>query len=205
MKKRILFIIFLVNCILNLPADEFQPATVAEDGNNITFYAGINPFALIAFLPHGIGTAVTGFGVISGQEFGISVYGGMHFLKSHSSEMRFSTGPADAVTWDTQLQIGYIWYPFEQFLDWKGGLTSGIMLRQFFWNNRITDYLILNFTPELLLGWRFNVKSIAFDLRGGWNFASITWSNMPHTKASTGWTPFPYNLTFIAGIAWVFN
>ena len=187
-----------------LQAEEYQSITLMEHEKKISFYAGANPLALIAFLPNGIGTAGTLFGVISGQEFGISLYGGMIFAKSHSFEMRFSTGPADAIVWDTQLQFGYIWYPLRQFLDWNGGLTTGLMLRQFFWNNRITDYAIFNVTPEILLGWRFKIKSIAIDLRGGWNFASITWSNMPHTKAAIGWTPFPYNLTLMTGISWLF-
>ena len=99
------------------------------------------------------------------------------FAKSHSLEMRLSTGPANTVIWDTQLQFGYIWYPFEQFLD----------------------------SPELLLGWFFRVKSLAFDVRAGWNIASVTWSNMPYTEAAAGWTPFPFNLTLTTGIAWVFN
>ena len=99
----------------------------------------------------------------------------------------------------------YIWYPFEQFMDWSGGLTSGFMLRQFFWNNKITEYTIFNLTPELLLGWCFRVKSLAFDVRAGWNIASVTWSNIPYTKAATGWTPFPFNLTLTTGIAWVFD
>jgi hypothetical protein len=129
----------------------------------------------------------------------------MVFKEAHSLEMRFSTGPANDVIWDTQLQIGYIWYPFQQFMDWNGGLTAGLMLRQFFWHNRITDNNIFNLTPELLLGWRFKVKSLAFDLRTGWNFASVTWSDIPHTKAGIGWTSFPINLTLVFGIAWIFN
>ena len=79
------------------------------------------------------------------------------------------------------------------------------MARQIFWNNRITDHIIFNLTPELLLGWRFNVKSLGFDVRAGWNMASVTWSNMPYTKAATGWTSFPLNLTLTTGIVWTFK
>jgi hypothetical protein len=68
----------------------------------------------------------------------------------------------------------------------------------------VSYVLIYNLTPELTLGWRFRVKSLAFDLRAGWNIASVTWSDMPHTKVATGWTPFPINLTLITGIAWIF-
>jgi hypothetical protein len=203
--KRFL-IAFLVVCFIqNLTAEETQSETTSEKEKIILFYAGINPWALIAFLPNGLGSVGTGLGIVSGQEFGISLYGGMNFAKAHSLESRFSTGPGSAAIWDTQLQFGYIWYPLQQFMDWNGGLSTGLMLRQFFWNNRITDYVTFNLTPELLLGWRFRVKSLAFDVRAGWNFASIAWSNMPHTKAATGWTPFPTNLALITGIAWVFN
>jgi len=188
-----------------LAAEENQHLEMQKDNKKITFYAGINPLALFSFLPNPIATYVTGFGIASGQEFGLALYGGMYFSKAHSLEIRFSTGPSDLVVWDTQLQLGYIWYPFEQFMNWNGGLSLGFILRQFFWNNRITNYLIFNLTPEILLGWRFNVKSLAFDIRAGWNIASVTWSTIPNTIASTGWTPFPYNLTLTTGIAWVFN
>ena len=184
-----------------LPAQNILPAS---EYNKPVFYAGINPLALLAFLPNGIGTFGTVFGVVSNQEFGISFYGGMNFAKAHSLEARFSTGPASTVIWDTQLQFGYVWYPLEQFFKWNGGLTSGIMLRQFFWNNRITDNTNFNLTPELLLGWRFIVKSLAFDVRAGWNFSSITWSTIPNTKTAARWTPFPYNVTLTTGIAWIF-
>ena len=199
-----LLVIFLIFSNY-LTAEEPQHEIAAKQEKNITFYAGINPLALIAFLPNGAGTFGTAWGIISGQEFGISLYGGIHLANSHSLETRFSTGPSDAVVWDTQLQLGYIWYPFEEFMNWNGGLSSGLILRQFFWNNRITEYTNFNLTPELFLGWRFVIKSLAFDVRAGWNLAAVTWSNMPNTKISTGWTPFPYNLTLTTGIAWIFN
>jgi len=202
--KRLLLIALFVGFLQNIATEEFQPVDISENKENITFYAGINPLALIAFLPNPVGILGSGFGIASNQEFGISLYGGMNFAKAHSVEMRFSTGPANIVIWDTQLQLGYIWYPFEQFLNWKGGLISGLMLRQFFWNNRITDYVTFNLTPELLLGWRFKAKSLAFDVRAGWNPASVTWSTMPYTKAAAGWTPFPFNLALTTGIAWKF-
>jgi hypothetical protein len=120
--------------------------------------------------------------------------------------MRFSTRPANIVIWDTQLQLGYIWYPFEQYLGWDGGLCAGFMLRQIFWYNNINEYTIYNLTPEILLGWRFKVNSLAFDLRTGWNFASVTWSNMPNTKIASRWTPtIPFSITFTTGVAWMFN
>ena len=89
-------------------------------------------------------------------------------------------------------------------MDWDGGLSAGLMLRQFFWHNRITGYENFNLTPEFILGWCFKLNSLAFDLRAGWNIASVTWSNMPHAKAATGLLPFPYNINFITGIAWMF-
>lgn len=200
--KRIILSILLIGCLSHLSANEPDSVIVSkQEKSNLTFYAGINPMALTTFFtPY-----ATFFGVFSGQEFGIALYGGMNFTKAHSLEMRLSTGPADAITWNTQLQLGYIWYPLEQFKDWNGGLCVGFMVRQFFWHNQITNYDIFSFTPELSLGWRFNVKSLAFDLRGGWDFASVSWANMPHTKTGINWTPFPYNLTFTFGMAWVFN
>ena len=194
--KKLFLLVLFIGLLQNLSAEEYKP---------VKFYAGINPLALFSFLPNPINNYANGLGIASGQEFGISLYGGMHFLKAHSLEARFSTGPADSVVWDTQLQFGYIWYPFEQFMNWKGGLLTGFMLRQFFWNNRITDYVNFNLTPELLLGWRFYVKSIAFDVRAGWNIASVTWSTMPNTKAGSWWIPFPYNLNLTTGIVWVFD
>ena len=203
--KRIITVIIFFSCVLQLSAEEYQADKTRENEKNITFYAGINPLALFASLPRGIGIISTGFGVISNQEYGISLYGGMIYRNVHSLEMRFSTGPASLAMWDTQLQFGYIWYPFQQFLDWDGGLTAGLILRQFFWHNRITDNNIYNLTPMALLGWRFKVNSLAIDLRTGWNFASVTWSDIPHTKAGIGWTTFPFNLALSFGIAWMFN
>jgi len=204
--NRQLFLLMLfIGLLQYLSAEEYQPVTRQEEEKKITFYAGINPWALASFLPNPINNYVNVMGIASGQEFGISLYGGMHFLEAHSLEVRFSTGPADSVFWDTQLQFGYIWYPFEQFLNWKGGLMSGLMLRQFFWKNSITDYVIFNLTQEILLGWRFHLKSIAFDVRAGWNISSVTWSTMPNTGIGSGQTQFPYNLNLITGIVWVFN
>ena len=203
--KLILLAVLLIGSFQFLMAEDNNSFELQEQKNKISFYAGINPLALIAFLPNGMGTSGTLWGTASGQEFGISLYGGMHFGKAHSVETRLSTGPADAATWDTQLQCGYIWYPLEQFLNWNGGLSTGFMLRQFFWNNRITDYVTFNLTPEILLGWRFKLKTLAFDVRAGWNMASVTWSNMPYSKAGSKWTEFPYNLALTTGIAWVFD
>jgi len=202
--KRVLLIVLILGFIPNLAAEELQPIETPENQRNIIFYAGINPLALIAFPPDGIGTAGTAWGYISGQEFGLSLYGGIHFAKAHSMEMRFSTGPATYALWDTQLQLGYIWYPFEQFLGWNSGLITGFMLRQFFWHHRISDYWTFSFSPELLLGWRFKIKPLAIDLRAGWNVTAITWSNMQNSKCVTNGTLVPLYPAFIAGIAWLF-
>jgi len=196
----ILFIVFYKQAT----AEEFHSVPASEQGKNAIYYVGINPLALAAFLPDGMGTVATAFGIISGQEFGVSLYGGFYYMRAHSLEMRLSTGPADAVVWDTQLQFGYLWYPFEQFLGCNRGLSSGFMLRQFFWNNRITDHVTFSFTPELLLGWRFIFKKLAIDLRAGWNIASVTWSTAPYTKTATAWIPFPFNLALTTGIMWTF-
>jgi len=203
--KHLFLTIILFVSFNNLFAFESNSEAISENDRSITFYAGINPLSLAAFLPNPIGIYGTGYGILSNQEYGISIYGGMHFHKAHSLEMRCSTGPAGNVIWDTQLQLGYVWYPLEQFLDRNGGLNIGFFMRQFFWNNNITDYVIFNLTPEIKLGWRFKVKALAFDLRTGWNIASVTWSNMPDTKAAAGWTQFPLNLTLTTGISWIFN
>ena len=202
--KRLLLLFFLVCCIAHIKAKELSFEILSENEKNTRFYVGINPLSLIAFLPNPIGVTGTGFGILSGQEFGISIYGGMYFAKSHSIEMRFSTGPGSLEIWDTQLQAGYIWYPLEQFKERNGGLNIGFMARQFFWNNRITDSNIFNLTPELLVGWRFNAKSLAFDVRAGWNIASVTWSDIPNTKTGIGWITFPYGIALTTGIVWVF-
>jgi hypothetical protein len=200
-----LLIVLFAGFSLFFTAEESQSVSASEYDRNITFYAGVNPWAIFAFLPNPIGTAATAFGIASNQEFGVALYGGMIFSFSHSLEMRFSTGPANAAIWDTQLQFGYIWYPLGQFMNYDGGLSVGFMLRLFFWNNRITEYVTFNLTPKLLAGWRFRTQSLAFDVRGGLNFASVTWSDMSHTKSAAGWTPFPFNLTLTTGIAWVFE
>ena len=118
--KQLFLLMLFIGLLQYLSAEEYQPVTKQEEEKKITFYAGINPFALVSFLPNPIGNYINGLGIVSGQEFGISFYGGMNFLKAHSLEARFSTCPADSVVWDTQLQFGYIWYPFEQFMNWKG-------------------------------------------------------------------------------------
>ena len=194
--KRLLFMVLLVGLLSQLSAEEHK--------QNFKFYVGINPIAIIAFLPDGIGSYATGFGIASNQEYGISFFGGIHFAQAHSLEMRFSTGP-DFEVWDTQIQLGYIWYPFEQFMNWNGGLSAGLMLRQFFWNHNETDYITFNFTSQLLLGWRFKVKSLAFDVRAGWNMVFYQWSTKPLAKKGMGNMPFPFNLTLTTGIAWLFQ
>jgi len=197
--------VFLMGSLLNLSAQESQATIVPkQEKSNLTFYAGINPISLLAFLPNNIGSYATGFGIASNQEYGVSLYGGMHFAKAHSFEMRLSTGPDIGKVWDTQIQLGYIWYPFEQFMNKNGGLNTGLMFRQFFWNQRQTNYVTYNFTPELLLGWRFKVKSLAFDVRVGWNIFFYQWSTKPQTKDGAGSMPFPFNLTLTTGIAWQF-
>ena len=203
-KKHLLLIFFVFGIFQYLVAEESPPIEKFEQKKNISFYAGVNPIALLAFIPDGIGTMGTVWGYISGQEFGISLYGGMQFKKAHSLEIRFSTGPATYALWDTQLQFGYIWYPLEQFFNWNGGLITGFMLRQFFWYHRISDYLTFSLSPELLLGWRFKCKSIAIDLRSGWNITAFTWSNMPYSRGVTKGTLVPLYPTFKAGIAWLF-
>jgi len=196
LKKRLWLIVLLIGFLFHLSAEENE--------QSISFYAGINPLALLSFLPNEIGAYATGFGIASNQEYGISLYGGMHFAQAHSLELRFSTGP-DGAVWDTQLQFGYIWYPLEQFKDWNGGLSAGLMLRQFFWNHRESDYITFSFTPELLLGWRFKVKSLSFDVRAGWNMAYATWSTMPNAPTGVGSMPLPFNLTLTTGVAWLFS
>ena len=203
-KWQIILICFLFGFFQNLMAEETISMDAFEHNKNVSFYAGINPIALIALFPDGVGAMGTAFGYISGQEFGISVYGGMDFTKAHSLELRFSTGPATYALWDNQIQFGYLWYPLEQFLDWNGGLLAGLMLRQFFWHHRISDYITFSFSPELLLGWRFKIKSLAIDLRAGWNITAFTWSDMQNTKEVTKGTLVPLYPFFTAGIAWIF-
>jgi len=203
-KKRILIICFLFGIVQILVAEESFSIETQEYEKRVSFYVGVNPLALIAFLPDGIGTVGTAFGYISGQEYGISLYGGMHFAKAHSLELRFSSGPATYALWDTQVQFGYIWYPLEQFLDWNGGLLAGLMLRQFFWHHRISDYMTFSFSPELLLGWRFKVKSLAIDLRAGWNITAFTWSDMQTSREVTKGLLVPNYPTLMAGIVWLF-
>ena len=203
-KYIVLSMTLVMGSLWNLSAQEPQTVTAPkQEKSNLTFYAGINPISLLAFLPNGTGSYATGFGIASNQEYGVSLYGGMHFAKAHSLEMRLSTGP-DLGVWDTQIQLGYIWYPLEQFINKNGGLNTGLMLRQSFWNHRQTDYVTYNFAPELLLGWRFNVKSLIFDVRAGWNMVFYQWSTKPQTKDGVGSMPFPFNLTLTTGIAWQF-
>ena len=61
--KRFLLIFLLFGYLMHLPAEDHR--------QNITFYAGINPISLLAFLPNTIGTYATGFGIASNQEYGI--------------------------------------------------------------------------------------------------------------------------------------
>ena len=80
----------LLVCLINiLPAEEFHTAVELEQDKNIIFYAGINPVALMAFLPNPIGLNLTIGGLLSGQEYGISLYSGMYFTNAHSVKCVF--------------------------------------------------------------------------------------------------------------------
>lgn len=170
-----------------------------------SYYAGINPVSLAMFLPRPYGLFITGFGVASGQESGLSLYGGLYAAKGQSLELRLSTGPVDQFTWESQAQIGYIWYPCESHANWSGGPLAGIMIRNFAFASGLNNQWVFNHVPELVTGWRFITRPLAIDARLGWNIASCTWSTIPYTKAGVCFNDFPYNLNIVLGIAWLFQ
>ena len=203
--KCLFFIIFFIGFLHVLPADNTEITYPSADEYKISFYAGINPLALIYFLPSGKGTAGTVYGSISGQEYGISLYGGINLIKANSIEMRFSTGLENPDIWDTQIQLGYIWFPFNQFFDWNGGLCTGLMLRNFFWNSIKTDYFAYSFMSDLMLGWRFIINSLAIDIRGGWNLSFVTRLNTDNSNVAAGWPAQLGHIYLTLGIAWTFE
>ena len=102
--KPLLLIVYLISCSQYLIAEDLELKSKLVQDKNIIFYVGINPLALVGLLPNNMGVYGTGYGIFSNQEFGISLYGGIIFEKSHSIEMRFSTGTANTAIWDTQLE-----------------------------------------------------------------------------------------------------
>jgi len=205
-KIKYLFSIFLfVVCLHVLPADDIEILSPSADEHKISFYAGINPIALISFLPNGLGTVGTLYGGMSGQEYGISLYGGINYIKANSIEVRFSTGLENPDIWDMQIQLGYIWYPLNKFLNWNGGLSIGLFFRNFFWSSIETDYFAYSFMPDIMFGWRFVINSLAIDIRGGWNLAFITRSNIDNSSAAAGWSAQLGHIYLALGVAWIFG
>jgi hypothetical protein len=94
----------------------FFAASLGAEERHPYAYIGVNPIALAAFVPPPWGATLMAFGMVSGSESGIAPYGGWQPAPSHSVEARLSTGPANLIFWETQLQLGYIWYPCESFL-----------------------------------------------------------------------------------------
>jgi hypothetical protein len=77
-------------------------------------YIGFNPMSFFSFLPMPAGLYVVGFGAAAGNEYGISMYGGIFPAKGQCFELRVNTGPFRNFIWGTQFQAGYLWYPGEQ-------------------------------------------------------------------------------------------
>jgi hypothetical protein len=192
-------LLLLGACALPLCADADTAA-----GAPVTSYVGINPVSLCTFLPPPYSNSVTGFGMASGQESGLALYGGVYPASGHGLELRLSTGPADLVIWETQAQLGYLWYPAESLAGWSGGPAIGFMIRNFAFANQFNGKWIFNHVPELMVGWRFWLGSLAIDARAGWNILSCTWSTVPHSTPGFVLTDFPYNLNLMLGIAWGF-
>jgi hypothetical protein len=169
-----------------------------------SFYAGINPLALATFLPAPYGTFGTAMGIVAGNEFGLSVYGGGYLASGQTLEFRLSTGLADNFTWGSEIQCGYIWYPCETLKDWRGGPLAGCLLRGYIFPNSLANQTIFAVMPEIVSGWRFVVGALAFDTRIGWNVAAFNWSTLSHSRGGFGFTDFPYNLNMTLGVAWLF-
>jgi hypothetical protein len=169
-----------------------------------TFYAGINPIALGTFIPAPYSTYDTAMGVVAGNEFGLSLYGGWYVASGQTLELRLSTGPADNFIWGSELQCGYIWYPGETFKGWNGGPLIGGLIRGYVLPNSLTDQTAFAIMPELVSGWRFIVQSFAFDARIGWDVASLNWSTLSHSRVGFGFTDIPYSLNVTLGVAWLF-
>jgi len=59
--------------------------------------------------------------------------------------------------------------------------------------------------PDIMLGWRFVINSLAIDIRGGWNLAFITRSNIDNSSAAAGWSAQLGHIYLTLGIAWIFG
>jgi hypothetical protein len=168
-------------------------------------YVGVNPIAALSLLPSPIGALLTAFGFVTGAESGLAVYGGWEFAAAHSIEVRAATGPANLIVWETQVQIGYLWYPCESFLGWNGGPSVSLFARNHAFFHELTRAWFFNHVPELCVGWRWWIGRFAIDLRAGWNIASITWATEVGTGIGVDWIAPPFGFTFCAGAAFGFQ
>jgi hypothetical protein len=187
---------------LNLAAEEASGEAAPDSpARRPAWYIGINPIALGQFLGNNIAPVVTAIGFISGAESGVALYGGREFSRSFALEVRLSSGPLNQALWDTQAQVGLLWYPCEMFFGWNGGPLAGLFFRNIGLANTLTGVWVFSHVPELVVGWRFWAVPVAIDLRVGWNFCAFSWSTMAHTSAGLNWISLPYGLTFSVGVA----
>lgn len=196
-KSKVLILLLLVSAF----SVQAQPINYQEQSPQ--FYVGLNPMALTKFFGNS-GSLWNGLGFASGAESGLALYAGWKFMQAQSLEARISSGPANLLVWETQFQMGYIWYPCEQFLQWKGGPSLGVMIRNTAFYNTLNKSWTFNHVPELIAGWRFPGKYLDIDLRTGINISSFTWSTIAHSKPAFNWISLPYGCTFSLGMAFVF-
>lgn len=180
-------------------------AEKGESKKHIIGYVGINPFSVFSFFRSDIGDTLKDYGISTEQEKGLVIYGGFYPAIGHSFELRTSTGNMKHSRDKGEFEFGYIWYPFESLFKWSGGPLAGIMINTHIEKNNTTNIWNINHTSEFITGWRLILRPIIFDIRVGWDIATLKYTNKSYSKPDFAWENINDNLRLTFGVAFAFG
>ena len=179
-------LIYLV-CILLPSIAASQVASMPDSLREDTYYVGINPIAPFTSIRGEATSQYLPF--LSNQETGFSVFVGKIWNRNYNVETRLSFGSPNSSYNLLQVHSG-----FNYLLSTKSTLHpyGGVFAKLYSLHEMDTKTDYVSAIGYICIGNRFYWKRYFLDLRLNQNIYAISWSNLPDTKASSGFHPSIY-------------
>lgn len=168
-------------------------ASLAFAAPEVTSYVGVNVLALATLPPGAVPRTMMPF--FSNFEDGVGLQAGVIVGPTDGVELRVSVGPSHPDTVVSQVQVGYTRYFLHQHL------LAGVFLRFVDNASLLTDQQFYSVSPYIMVGGRGRLAGPVYaDGRVGWDFASVAWSSVDHSRPGIGFVRMPPSVVLDIGV-----
>lgn len=181
--KRLIYLVCILSPLVGMSQVKLITDSTADD----IYYVGINPVAPFT----SIRSEATSLylPVLSNLETGLSLFVGKIWNKNYNVETRLSFGSPNSSYNLLQVHSG-----FNYLLNTKKNLHPyvGLFVKLYSLHEMDTKTDYASAIGYICIGNRFNWKRYFLDLRLNQNIYAVSWSNLPDTKATSGFHPSIY-------------